>query len=178
MTITIKNTALDEVLAVQVTVAWAGEGACQPPRLGWWRTDLVDAAGGDDLLSRLLPKTHAWASLEAVREAARRVDAKARASMSEPDKLRSLFFLGFELDEALTERLAEHKRSGVEPNNALPLGFDCASKFSREKLAKVLGPRGIKVECTVVPGGRQIKGKLPAEPELMVRYLAAALGTY
>ncbi len=33
---------LDEVLALQVTIAWAGEGLWSPPRLGWWRTDLVD----------------------------------------------------------------------------------------------------------------------------------------
>jgi hypothetical protein len=66
----ILDTALDEILALQITAAWAGEGACVPPRLGWWRTDLVDPAGGGDLLARLLPKTHAWASIEAVREAA------------------------------------------------------------------------------------------------------------
>ena len=36
----------------------------------------------------------------------------------------ALFFLGFELDERLAERLAFHKRSGVAPEEALPLGVD------------------------------------------------------
>jgi len=44
--------------------------------------------------------------LEAVREAGRRTDAKARAKMADPDKMRTVFFLGFELDEQLGDRLA------------------------------------------------------------------------
>ncbi|WP_395830945.1 hypothetical protein [Archangium violaceum] len=40
---------LDTILALQLTVAWAGEGRCEPARLGWWQTDLVDEAGGGDL---------------------------------------------------------------------------------------------------------------------------------
>jgi hypothetical protein len=77
MASTLPNETLDEILAFQFVVAWAGEGRCEPKRLGWWDTDLIDPAGGGDLLARLLPRTHAWASLEAVREAARRTDAKA-----------------------------------------------------------------------------------------------------
>jgi hypothetical protein len=34
---------LGVILALQFTIAWAGEGRCVPPRLGWWQTDLVDA---------------------------------------------------------------------------------------------------------------------------------------
>lgn len=97
----ISDETLDAILALQLTVAWAGEGRCTPRRLGWWDTDLIDEAGGGDLLARLLPKTHAWASLEAVREAARRTDAKARGRMADPDKMRSLHFLRF---------VAEHYR--------------------------------------------------------------------
>ena len=48
--------ALDAILALQLTVAWAGEGLSDPKRLDWWRTDLVDALGGGDLFARLLPK--------------------------------------------------------------------------------------------------------------------------
>jgi hypothetical protein len=36
------DATLDAILAMQVTVAWAGEGRCSPRRLGWWDTDLVD----------------------------------------------------------------------------------------------------------------------------------------
>ena len=75
MTQTAPDAVLDEILALQITVAWAGEGTCAPPRLGWWRTDLVDPAGGGDLLARLLPNTHAWAVFEAVRCAAIRAAA-------------------------------------------------------------------------------------------------------
>ena len=41
---------LDQILALQVTIAWAGEGLCDPNRLGWWNTDLVDqtAPHGED----------------------------------------------------------------------------------------------------------------------------------
>src|SRR4029077_18823864 len=122
---------LDAVLAVQFTVAWAGEGRCSPRRLGWWDTDLIDEAGGGDFLARLLPQTHAWASLEAVREAARRIDAKARAKMAEPDRMRSISFLGFEVDEQLSDRLAAHKRSGKKPADALPLSLPLTADFSK-----------------------------------------------
>src|SRR5688572_31029354 len=100
----LSDVAIDAVLAMQLVIAWAGEGRCSPRRLGWWDTDLIDDAGGGDLFARLLPQTHVWASLEAVREAARRTDAKARAKMADPDKLRTLYFLGFELDEQLGDR--------------------------------------------------------------------------
>ncbi|MBZ0117679.1 MAG: BREX-6 system BrxE protein, partial [Sandaracinaceae bacterium] len=59
---------LDTILALQLTVAWAGERNAQPPRLPWWRTDILDEAGARDLLSRLTPRTQEWAALEAVRQ--------------------------------------------------------------------------------------------------------------
>lgn len=70
---------LDEVLSLQLLVAWAGEGKTDPPRLGWWRTSLVDEFGGEDLFARLMPRTWRWAVLEAARTAARIADAEARA---------------------------------------------------------------------------------------------------
>ena len=178
MATTIPDKTLDEILALQVTVAWAGEGACVPPRLGWWRSDLVDPAGGGDLMARLLPKTHAWASLEAVRVAAIRSDAKARGQMPNPDKMRTLFFLGFELDERLAERLAHHKRSGATPENALPLSIDLGAGFSAAAVADVLRAATSKVQHAVVPGGRQVKGAMPEAPALLVQHLAAALAPF
>ena len=169
------DTDLDRILALQLTVAWAGEGICEPPRLGWWKTDLIDEAGGGDLMARLLPKTHAWASLEAVREAASRTDAAARAGMSDPDKLRTLFFLGFEVDERLGERLALHKRSGVAADEALPLSLVLGTELSPEALEDALRLADGKVEHTVVPGGRQVRGQMPDEPADVVRRLASAL---
>ena len=52
---------LDHTLTIQLLVAWAGESG-DPPRLGWWRTDMVSEYGGGDLFKRLLPNTWQWAS--------------------------------------------------------------------------------------------------------------------
>ena len=175
MAITIPDDELDQILTLQLTVAWAGEGACVPPRLGWWKTDLIDPAGGGDLLARLLPQTHAWASLEAVREAARRADARARAGTPDPDKLRTLFFLGFDLDEQLAERLAFHKRSGVMPKEALPLPLELGTKFSPDALTEALRASDQKIEFEKVPGGRRVIGQMPDHPAALVRNLAAAM---
>jgi hypothetical protein len=173
MTTLISDETLDAILAVQITIAWAGEGRCSPKRLGWWDTDLISEDGGGDLLARLLPQTHAWASLEAVREAARRIDAKARGKMADPDKIRTLYFLGFEADEQLGDRLTAHKRSGRKPGEALPLPLSFGDDFSKEKLAAAL--HGGDVPFTTVPNGRQLKGARPDAPDALVKRLAAAL---
>jgi hypothetical protein len=172
MASTLPDASLDTILALQIFVAWAGEGRSEPKRLGWWDTDLVDEEGGGDLLARLLPQTHAWASLEAVREAARQVDAKARSRLADPDKVRTLFFLGFELDEQLGDRLTALKREGRPPAEALPLPLPLTD-FSKEKLVAAL--QGGDALFTAGPSGRQLKGARPHEPDDMVRRLASAL---
>lgn len=165
--------ALDAILAVQLTVAWSGEGRCKPPRLGWWDTDLIDEDGGGDFFKRLLPQTHSWASLEAVREAARRTDERARRRMAEADRLRTLFFLGFEVDEKVTDRLSELKRGGVSPASSLPLPLPLSVDFSPDAFAGALSRRGVSFD--IVPGGRQILGARPRAPEAMILRMAAAL---
>ena len=167
------DAALDTVIALQLTVAWAGEGRCSPRRLGWWDTDLIDEAGGGDFFKRLMPHTHAWASLEAAREAGRRVDAKARGKMAAPDAMRTIFFLGFELDEQVGDRLAALKRSGRTPADALPLPLPLTSDFVKDKVTAAF--QGGDATFTVVPGGRQLTGQRPDAPEMLVRRLAAAL---
>lgn len=124
-------------------------------------------------MARLLPQTHAWASLEAVREAARRTDAKARAKTADPDKMRTLFFLGFELDEQLGDRLALLKREGRKPAEALKLPVPLSAEFSKEKLASALQLGD--VAFTTEPSGRQLKGERPDAPDGLVKRLAAAL---
>jgi hypothetical protein len=173
MTTPIPDATLDAILAMQLTIAWAGEGRCSPRRLGWWETDLIDEAGGGDFFARLLPQTHAWASLEAVREAARRTDAKARGKMAAPDKMRTLYFLGFELDEQLGDRLAVHKRAGRRPADALPLPLPLAATFAKDTLVASL--QCGDVPFTTVPNGRQLKGPKPDAPDVLVKRLAAAL---
>ena len=171
----LSDATLDAILATQLTVAWAGEARSQPRRLGWWDTDLVDPAGGGDFFSRLLPQTAAWASLEAVREAARRVDARARAAMAMPDRMRSIFFLGFEVDEQVSDRLAALKVAGKPPSEALPLPMALGAAFDKQLVTDVLGGRGTAPAFAVVPGGRQLKGALPAAPNELIDRLAAAL---
>lgn len=168
------SAALDSILALQLTVAWAGEGRSQPKRLGWWDTDLIDVAGGGDFLARLAPRTHAWASLEAVREAARRIDEKARKKMADPDAMRTLFFFGFDLDEQLADRLAALKREGRAPADTLALPLMLGATFSKDALVAALAPGGPEPH-TVVPGGRQLRGVAPREPEVLVRRLVAGL---
>ncbi|MEH1827217.1 MAG: BrxE family protein [Nostoc sp.] len=48
---------LDNILALQIIVAWAGEGICDPKRLNWWRTDLIDENGGGDLFASVAKLT-------------------------------------------------------------------------------------------------------------------------
>jgi hypothetical protein len=166
---------LDRILATQLLVAWAGETGGEPKRLGWWETDLIDDAGGGDLIARLAPKTHAWASLELVREAARKADAVARGKHGHPDALRTLFFLGFEVDEKLADRLAELKRQGKPPEEALPLPFKLSSTFDPEKLREILANGGPAPFEKVPPVGRQLKGTLPESLGDKVAKLASAL---
>jgi hypothetical protein len=80
MSIPIPDSVLDDVLAMQLTLGWAGEGRCEPSRIGWWQTDVVAEQGGVDFFRRLLPRTFEWASLETVLEAARRVGGPCPAT--------------------------------------------------------------------------------------------------
>lgn len=173
MASTSPDRALDRILAIQFTVAWAGEARCSPKRLGWWETDLIDEAGGGDFFSRLFPQTHAWASLEAAREAARRTDAKARAKMAHPDMMRTLFFLGFALDEQLGDRLLALKRRGEPPAAVLTLPLPITAEFSTARLITALGSGDVLFD--VVPGGRHLKGSPPDASDSLVSRLAAGL---
>lgn len=171
---TLLVSVLDQLLATQLAVAWAGESG-EPPRLKWWRTDLASEFGGEDLFKRLLPHTWRWAVLEGAREAARRRDAELRAGDADPDRLITLFRLGFEIDEHIDERLADLKRAGAAPVDALPaLREVVGSGWSKTGFADWVGGHG---EATVVtaPVGRRLKGNPPESVELLVSKLTAAL---
>ena len=168
------DSVLDHVLAIQLTVAWAGEGMCEPPRLGWWKTDLVDAGGGGDFFQRLAPRTHRWASLIAVREAARRVEDKARRGSARADRVRSLFHLGFEVDELLDQRLRAHRDAGTSPTDALPDLYPLDEGLDLDLLKTALQLRP-SVKKDDSPIGRRLPGPPPESVELMVDQLATAL---
>jgi hypothetical protein len=164
---------IDFALGVQLVVAWAGE-AGEERRLGWWRSDLVSEFGGEDLFRRLLPSTWQWAVLQGARETARRRDKEMRVQGHDPDRIVSLFFFGFELDEQIEERLQELKRSGQTPREALPSlvmleqGWDQARFY---EWVAGLGPAA----TTATPVGRQLKGTMPSGFEQQVRQLVAGL---
>jgi hypothetical protein len=166
---------LDALLALQLAVAWAGEAVQGEDRFGWWRTELTDPDAGGDFFSRLLPRTHAWAALVAVREAARRVDEAARRRVGGADGLWTLFHFGFALDERLDTRLAELRRSGVSPEKAFGASFVVGERFDRAAFLGYLEglARGVKVE--VVPGGRKLSGRSASEVDGAKRLAAALL---
>ncbi len=171
------NIILDKIIALQIMVAWAGEGACEPKRLDWWRTDLIDEYGGGDLFTRLLPKTSKWASLEAVRQAAIVVDRRKRQSMTQPDGVRTIFFWGYNFDEQLAQRLAFHKSSGENPLIALEkdISLDIYKPFSQSEFEEAIRIPNREVAFKVVPNGREIVGDMLQALEESAKKLTAAL---
>lgn len=170
----IPRSELDHVLTAQLALAWAGE-AGEEPRLGWWRSDLTSEFGGEDLFQRLLPRTWRWATLQGAREAARKLDAEVRAKDHDPDRIISLFRLGFEVDEQLDERFQELKASGKQPLEALPaLGEVVSEQWQPERFLEWIRAQG-NAETITAPVGRRLKGEPPESVTLQVRKLVAAL---
>lgn len=170
----LERDVLDEILTLQLLVAWAGEGLSDPPRLGWWRTMLVDEFGGEDLFKRLMPRTWKWAVLEAARAAARSVDADARSHAADGDQLLSLFHFGFAIDEQLDDRLAELKRSTPDPIEALPNLNTTAKPWDSSAFIESVA----SLATPTVAGssvGRRLKGDPPADQVSVARLLAAAM---
>lgn len=165
---------LDAILALQLTVAWAGEAQSQPPRLGWWRTDLADEDGGAGLFRDLLPRTWRWAALQAVRQAAIRVDRRARRHMAKSDEVRTLFHWGFQMDEKLEERLRTHKQNPARPEDVLAFPMRLGDAFDRDAFAAAMRGPAAGVEVRLVPGGRELLD-VPGGPVAAARALAAAL---
>lgn len=168
------TTKLDNLLKLQLAVAWAGEGKTDRPRLGWWRTAMVDEFGGEDLLKRLTPRTWQWAVLEAAREAARRVDDTARAASEDADHLLSLFRLGFELDEKLDDRLRELKHVGKPPAEVFPELAELIASWDQAAFDAWLADFG-EASYANTATGRRLKGERPDDPAEIASQLAAAL---
>lgn len=163
---------LDSILALQLTVAWAGEKAAEPERLGWWNTDLTDEMAGGDLFSRLLPRTAVWAALELTREAALRADRSAREKLAHPDDVWSLYHFGFELDETLQDRLEYHKRHASSPASVFGERWPVGAEWKKDEFEQFLHALG-DASPEETPAGRKLA--LSPEPERAARTLAAAL---
>lgn len=165
---------LDQILTLQLLIAWAGEADTEPPRLRWWRTAMCDVDAGEDLFQRLAPHTWQWIVLEAARVAAKRVDGRARARAADADRLISLYSFGFALDERLDDRLQELKRAEVRPAQALPGLEHIGRPWDVAALDAHLAALG-KVKSAASATGRRIESPIPPEPVLAARRLAAAL---
>lgn len=166
---------IDLLLTAQLIVAWAGERGQDERRLGWWRTDLLSADGGRDLLGSLLPRTGEWAVLQAVREAARRVDEAARQEAHDSDALVSLFALGFQIEERTDERLQEFKRRGKSPKEALPAAMKLIDgKWDRQAFVDWCEGHGAG-NYTKTTSGRRIKGDVPSSFNSIIAGLISAL---
>lgn len=167
----VPDAQLDAILALQCTVAWAGESAGE--RLGWWKTDLVDREGGHDLFARLVPRTAEWASLGLVRMAARRHDDAARAKLADRDDLWTLFHFGFAIDEQLADRVAYHRTHEHVPADVLGAHLLTTKAWSKSGLEAMLRELGTpKVETT--SAGRLVLAKTTAPAEAAT-LLAGAL---
>lgn len=165
---------LDEILTLQLNVAWAGESAGSPPRLGWWKSDLVDPEGGGDLFARLTPKTAAWAGLILVRAAARRVEETALATFHARDKMWTLFHLGFSIDEQLDDRLAHHRVQRSKPEDVFGERYLVGKPWSKELFAAELGKLG-KPKVETVPNGRRVMSRVSSPVEACALIGAALL---
>ena len=170
----LSDSVIDFILTAQIAVAWAGERG-EDKRLGWWRTDLKSEFGGEDLFQRLLPHTWRWAVLQAVREAARLTDAKIRSKDHNPDRITSLYNLGFDLDERLDERLGDFKRSGIEPEAALPTLKEIVGEhWDAGAFGQWITSFG-QANYVTAPVGRRLKGDAPEGAQALVSQLLAAL---
>ena len=165
---------VDAILAIQLTVAWAGERVDREGRLRWWRTELTDPDAGGDFLARLVPRSHAWAALGAAREAARRVDEAARRRAGAPEAMRSLFHFGFAADETLAARLAAHRRGDAPPRDAFGKALGVTDRFDRAEFTAWLTALARDGTHEVVPGGRRLRAR-PSSMVECARRLAAAL---
>lgn len=165
---------VDFALAAQLIVAWAGE-AGEEKRLGWWRTDLASEFGGEDLFKRLLPNSWQWATLQGVREVARRKDAELRRTSPHHDQMLTLFALGFELDERLDERLLDLKRSGLEPVRALP-GLTSVIAPTWDESAFLRWAAGMgSSRFETEPNARRLVGDAPSELREVIAKLVGAM---
>lgn len=170
----IPTSTLDLILTAQFAVAWAGEGG-ESPRLAWWRTDMVSEFGGADLFQRIAPSSWRWAVLQAARTAAQRADRAARQRLDDADKVLTLFFQGFEVDEHIEERLQELKRLYAEPERGLPgLRAVVSEEWNRAAFEAWVRAGG-EPESTATSTGRLLKGAAPASLDLRFQKLVSVL---
>ena len=135
---------------------------------------MVSKYGGLALMEQLTARTAAWAVLQTALEAGRRTEARLRATDADPDRLISLFHLGFELDEALSDRLREHKGSGASPTEALPALREVMASWDPQRFEGWL-ELDEAPPVAAEPAGRRLTGRPPSDPVSLVQGLASGL---
>ena len=174
--VVLPNSVLDAVLASQITVAWAGEGSGDVPRLGWWSCGLTDRDGGGDFFERSTPATAQWAQLDAVRRAAMIVDQRIRRThMAAHAHVRTIYHLGYAVDEALNERLRILKQTGEEPRAVLTFPVNLDEEFDQGAFDRFVDSLGDVPKPKITPVGRELPGRPPDALEVMMRHLVGAL---
>ncbi len=113
--------------------------------------------------------------LQAVRHAAKIHDASFRAKDHDPDRLLTLYSLGFEIDEKVDERLVQFKQNSKAIEEMLP---DVASLinggWSLDRFTSWVAKHG-KESTTTVPAGRRLKGQPPEQIQTLLGKLIAGL---
>lgn len=173
------DAVLDEILTLQLAVAWAGErgapGEDDTCRMGWWATCAVDEFGGEELYTRLLPDTAAWAVLETARRGAWCAEERTLKTHNQP--VQTLFHLAPEVDEALEDRLYAHKLSGDDVGARLPglaaLIERCGGEAFDEGAFRAWAGDLCPVTFKDVVVGRQVQGDVGAPLEVARRCVAA-----
>ena len=104
----------------------------------------------------------------------RRYDAELRQRDHDPDRILSLFNLGFAVDERTDERLLDLKRSGVSPLEALPGLKEVLTETWQVNQFGDWVQRHGKAESVSEPIGRRLRGAPPETLELLVNRLVSA----
>ena len=102
-------------------------------------------------------------------------DAELRRRDHNPDRILSLYNLGFEIDERIDERFQELKQSRRLPQEALPVLVEgIASTWNRSYFNDwVMGHGAVETVASSI--GRRLKGEPPTSLDLLVRRLVAGL---
>lgn len=147
---------VDHILELQLGVAWAAESVTDESgrRLRWWRTEMTDEDGGVDLMRRLAPRTWKWAVVESARAAAIRVDEAAHENTEDADNILSLYRLGFEVDEHLSERVADLKQGSASPEEHFPRLAELMRDGSPQRFAAWVGQADAGAFTTTATGRR------------------------
>lgn len=167
---------LDAILGVQLAVAVAGGRWDDGTGLRWWRSRLADDVGGVDFLDRLTPASAEWAVLDVARRAAKSHDRRQRTVVGGTQgRLRTVFWLGGDVEEVLDRRLRHHKTERTDARSVFGADVQVGESFDRAAFLHWLEGLHGEEAASIVAGGRELKHPPLHDPLLMVKRLAAAL---